>query len=398
MKKWLLALLTAACALLLCACDGVFEEDYLSVTPHDEQYTVDEDSDALTAENYLGLKNAILSFVENHTEYGVIRIYHYDGEVESDLADAAYEVAKSDPLGAYAVDYMTHESTLIVSYYEIHIYITFARTQEEIDAVKRVNSLASLREEFKRALRDGEQTCVLRVLSYTEQDFAAIAQSCYLEDPFEFVELPTIEVSLYPSTGVQRIVHISFSYDMTDAERVAARGALSSAFSSLSAGAAAMPSDARRFMELTDRLLIRLEDAEGDEQALLYDALCRDRVNADSLALALRLLCDECGIPCTVVSGRRSNLGYDWNIVSLSGVNYHVDLLRDLTAGRSGVELYSDREMEDEYTWDRAAYPPCADLPEVPAYLPQPIEPEVPEHAPEAPAEAPAEPKTPEEA
>ncbi len=37
------------------------------------------------------------------------------------------EIAREDPIGAYAIDYITHDCTLIVAYYEIRIDITLAR-------------------------------------------------------------------------------------------------------------------------------------------------------------------------------------------------------------------------------------------------------------------------------
>ena len=401
MKKWLFA---AVCLLaaLASGCTGVFDDDYLSVSPHDEQYAFDAGSDALTAENYLGLKNAILSFVENHTDYGVIRIYHYDGEVESDLSDAAYEVAKADPLGAYAVDYMTHDCTLIVSYYEIHIYITFARTQEEIDAVQRVNSVLALREAFEGALRRGDGSIALRVASYSEQDFAALARASYEKSPYDFVELPDITVELFPSTGVQRIVLLTFCYDRPAEEREAGLLELQSVRAWLTNGISTMAGEGRRFTELTDRLLEKLSGAEPDESAILYDALCSGRVNAESLSFALRLLCEDAGIACQTVEGRRNNLAYTWNIVTLSGVNYHVDLLRDLSSGEEHAALYSDEDFETEYSWDRDAYPPCGQTEETYAGYdlpPRTAAPETPAPEPETPEEQPAEPEpnTPEE-
>ncbi len=392
MKKWLLA---AACLLaaLLSGCTGVFDDDYLSVSPHDEQYAVDAGSDALTAENYLGLKNAILSFVENHTDYGVIRIYHYDGEVESDLAGAAYEVAKADPLGAYAVDYMTHDCTLIVSYYEIHIYITFARTQEEINAVQRVNSVLALREAFEGALRRGDGSIALRVASYSEQDFAALARASYEKSPYDFVEVPDITVELFPSTGVQRIVLLTFRYDRPAEEREAGLLDLQSVRVWLTNGISSMAGESRRFTELSGRLLELLADAQVDESAILYDTLCSGRVSADSLSLALRLLCEDAGLTCQTVEGRRNNLAYTWNIVTLSGVSYHVDLLRDLSSGEIQAALYSDEDFEAEYSWDRDVYPPCGQTEETYAGYDLPAR----TYEPEAPAQAPApEPEQPE--
>jgi hypothetical protein len=359
MKRFRLLLLCAAILLLTASCGDTFSQEYLSVTAHDEQYAVDEESDALTAENYLGLKNAILSFVENHTEYGTIRIYHYDGDVESDLADAAYEVAKSDPLGAYAVDYMTHDCTLIVSYYEIHLYITFARTQEEIDAVERVNNISALRAAFEQGILDGTDTLTLRVSSYSEQDFDALARECYLANADRITEQPSVSVQLYPGTGVQRIIQIDFDYT-TDAEtRAQAQEELTAAITRVTDGVTLRSSETERFNQLSAELLELLTDAEPDDNALVYDVLCNGRMSSESVALTMQMLAEDVGLSCVTVSGRRNNSPYAWNVVTMDGASYHVDLMRDVTEGGETAQRYSDAELETDYSWDRDSVPAC---------------------------------------
>ena len=122
MKKAILAIMLLM-SMLLGGCSVMLEKEYVVIEPHNEQYVEDDQSDVLTVENYAGLKNAILSLVESGLEYGVIRTNNYDGDVTEDLADASYEVARNDPLGAFAIDYLTHDYNRIVSYYELHIYI-----------------------------------------------------------------------------------------------------------------------------------------------------------------------------------------------------------------------------------------------------------------------------------
>ncbi len=359
MKKFLLTLLCAGVLFGLPACSGVFDNDYLAVTAHDEQYTIDEGSDALTAENYLGLKNAILSFVENHVEYGVIRIYSYDGDVESDLADAAYEVAKSDPLGAYAVDYMTHDCTLIVSYYEIHIYITFARTQAEVDAVVRVNSIAALREQFEQALLNGSETLTLRISSYAEQDFLTLAQESYEANPTSFAELPEITVELYPSSGVQRILQFEFLYEHDAAERASRVAALQEQVAALTGGLDALSDPSERFDLLCERLLAHMNGAELQEDAIFYDALCGGAVSSASIAKVLTTLAGELDLTCITVDGRRNNVPYEWNVVTIGDNSFHVDLLRDLMAGSGRATRYGDADLAEEYAWDTETVPVC---------------------------------------
>ena len=72
---------------------------------------------------YKSLKNALRTLVQNGVEHGVIHTSQYSGDVEEDLPAAVYEFSREDPIGAYAIDYITHDCTLIVAYYEIRIDI-----------------------------------------------------------------------------------------------------------------------------------------------------------------------------------------------------------------------------------------------------------------------------------
>lgn len=110
---------------LLCGCASpLVPNEYTVVSEHSDT-TVETESDALTAESYEELKYAILAFVETGTTQGIIRVYHYDGDVTEDITSAAYEVWKNDPMGAYAVEFITTECNLLLSYYEIRVEITY---------------------------------------------------------------------------------------------------------------------------------------------------------------------------------------------------------------------------------------------------------------------------------
>lgn len=123
--KRMLFLVLALCT-VLSGCSRLVPSEYVRVSKHDASGTVQENADVLSANDFQSLKAAILSFVKSGIEHGVIRVQSYEGgDVEEDLTAAAYQVSREDPYGAYMVDYMTHSCSLIVSYYEIGIDITF---------------------------------------------------------------------------------------------------------------------------------------------------------------------------------------------------------------------------------------------------------------------------------
>ena len=175
--------------LFLTGCANVIPSEYATVKPHVESSGKTAQEDAVVVSNYPQLKNAILRFVQERRTEGYIRVNTYDGDVESDLAEAAYEVARVDPLGVYAVDYMTHECTRIVSYYDIRINITFRRTAAEIAAIESVGTQVLLQRRLQQAVEDGERRVTLRMSSYRDQDIAAMVAEYCAANPTAVMEV-----------------------------------------------------------------------------------------------------------------------------------------------------------------------------------------------------------------
>ena len=158
---------------LLCGCGFLREKSYVVVEPHNEDYGISVDSDVLTVNSYLSLKNAISNMVEDGVEEGVIRAESYSGNLSDDLSQAVYEVSELSPLGAYAVNTMTYDYSRIVSYYEIHINTTYKRTKEEIRSIDYVTDVDALRGKLQEAMETYAPKLVLRIGDYNTFDLEA---------------------------------------------------------------------------------------------------------------------------------------------------------------------------------------------------------------------------------
>lgn len=362
MKRFQLAALFLALALALSGCGGILVNEYTAETPHVEQHAVSDD-DALTAENYLSLKNAILSFVEDGVEEGLIRIYDYSGDVEEDLSAATYEVAKTDPLGAYAVDYMTHDCALIVSYYEAHISIKFRRTPEEIAAIQRVTGAYTLEELLQQTMIEGGESLVARLSYFNDQDVEEMTRKFYEENPAVIMERPQVSVNVYPDSGYVRIVEIRLEYDRPAEELLELREAVATNVRAAREYVRYRSTEAGKLQLLYTYLQERFAYDVGETTTPVYSFLCEGIAGGEGCAKSLQLICDEMGLECRTVSGNRGGEPHDWNIVCVDGDYRHVDLLRALSEGQEPLPLYTDGEMTD-YFWDAEAYPAC-EWPEV---------------------------------
>lgn len=388
MKRILFCL---ALLLLFTGCASLAPAEYVSVTPHAGSGEQSGDHDAVTAENYLSLKNAILDFVREGQTEGTIRVTSYDGDVESDLAEAAYEVSKQDPLGAYAVDYMTHDCTLIVSYYEIRVHITFRRTAAEIAAIETIATQAQLEARLQAAVDGYSSRLTLRISSYRDQDIPAIIEEYCAGHPGTVMETPQVTVSVYPDSGSVRIAEIDFLYTEAPEALVAKQRAVQESIDAAAEYIRYRQTDQDKSALLFTYLTERFSYTAGETSTPLYDALCGGVATPLGLAQAWQLICDQAGVECYTVTGMRSGEPYAWNIVSADGYYRHLDLA-GCVLEEGVLLLWTDQDM-DNYYWNTELYPACEPVPEPP---PDPV-PEVPqEPLPEEdlPAEEPPEEET----
>lgn len=81
----------------------------------------------------------------------------------------------------------------------------------------------------------------------------------------------------------------------------------------------------------------------------------------------MALILNRAGVPCRIVVGVANGTDHAWNIVSIDGELYHVDVTWDdpVTNGKDGSNIrydyfnLSDEEMKKDHYWDRNNYPAC---------------------------------------
>ena len=393
MKHRLIPMLLAL--LLLSGCAALVPSEYTVVTEHTET-VVEEDSDALTAESYDELKYAILTLIEDGTAHGVIRAYHYDGDVTKDISSAAYEVWKNDPMGAYAVEFITTDCNLLLSYDEIHVEITYRQNAADAADISYVRGSAGARQAIETALAGMADRLVLRISAYPEELDCEALVSAYCEaHPETQMECPAVSAAVYPDNGSIRILDLQFTYEHTVDERKTMQSAVSTVLNSAANYVRYRNEDSAKAELLCSYLLDRFDYTEGESVTPVYSLLCEGVADSRTFAQIYQILCDRVGLECCTVSGYLDGESYAWNIINIDGVYRHLDLMRCVRDGVGQFTLYSDSEME-RYSWDRTAYPSCSDKPEA---LEEPEGPSGEQTWPEQPSgpEIPAEPEEPTE-
>ena len=389
MKRRLLTVLFALLLLLLCGCAALVPSEYTLVTPHNPGTKTEQQSDVLTVSNYKMLKNALRTLVQNGVEHGVIHTSQYEADIEADLPQAVYEIAREDPIGAYAIDYITHDCTLIVAYYEIKVDITFRDVLTPLDEIEYVGGETEAGRLISRALEDYDDHLTLYATYPGRPDYAALVQNYCDSHLREHAAEPELTVTEYPADARNRIVELVFSYPASRQELQEMQQDVRESLAAAEVYVRYCTSETEKAALLFTYLAERFPYQQGDSRTPVYSALCQGVANSKSMAQSWQLLCDEAGLSCRTVSGLRGGEAYWWNIVTLDGVSCHMDVLRDLLDG-STLRLRYDEDMAGGYYWDAEDVPAC------PAPAPEEEEPEAPvptedQPASEDPAEDPAE-------
>lgn len=352
LKKRILPLLLSLS--LLAGCASMLDRDYVSVEPHDQFSDTRTDSSALRAENYQGLVNAILYLVSQGAEEGVVRLYNYTRDVDTDLSSACLEVAKKDPLGAYAVDYIKYDFSRIISYYEANVQITYRRTAAQIKSVVSVTGSSAIKGELREALTKFSPEVVLRV-SYLAEDenyIVGLVRQAYYDTPGVAFGLPDAQVTLYPDSGTQRIVEILLTYpedvDELRQKRNELAAAAETCAAALDRNSENMPGEIYTYLHTH----IRYQTDENSALGTAYAALVGGKANSEGIALAFQLLCDFTGAESVVVSGTQTGEPHFWNLVKTDNGWLHVD-----AAWSDGLLLSDDAMTNAGYVWNTEDYP-----------------------------------------
>ena len=311
-------------------------------------------------------------------------------DIEADLPQAVYEIAREDPIGAYAIDYITHDCTLIVAYYEIKVDITFRDVLTPLDEIEYVGGETEAGRLISRALEDYDDHLTLYATYPGRPDYAALVQNYCDSAPARACgRAGTDRHRTTPPTPATGSWSWSFAYPASRQELQEMQQDVRESLAAAEVYVRYCTSETEKAALLFTYLAERFPYQQGDSRTPVYSALCQGVANSKSMAQSWQLLCDEAGLSCRTVSGLRGGEAYWWNIVTLDGVSCHVDVLRDLLDG-STLRLRYDEDMAGGYYWDAEDVPAC------PAPAPEEEEPEAPaptedQPASEDPAEDPAE-------
>jgi len=348
-------------------CLSFLENERLVVLPHIEQYAAELPDGVYAPANYAALRDWVLTLIRAGREEGIVSLSSYTGNRSEDIHLLGGEF-RNDPVGNFAVEYMSVRST---GRYQWKVTIHYRRSQNEVAGILPVSGPVMLEGLVRQSLRNAEVGLVVETLRYNERDFdvAAIVERILLEEPELCIPpLPPL-VSLFPDTGNRRVIEIRFQYGGETQQirqyRASTQYAVLSLLDSLDLAGREPRAQALLLAEaLRDRVALPTASRAAlpsQEEALLdtsYGTLVLQHPTAMGLALAYKQLCHAAGLDCRLVAGQLERGAHVWNLVAGDEFSAHVDLSIDLYGDEPPI-FRLDREMEEAgYSWDVFRYPP----------------------------------------
>lgn len=358
-----IAVLLMAMCLLMSGCSSWMEGSYVSITPYmssgeaagqDVQWISDKDQ-LYEAVRYMvgqGLAEDIL-FVRDYMET----------DLRTDMILVRYGIMSTDPIGSYAVEDIQFETGVNGVRSTLSVKITYSRQRSEILRLQNIQGMENAQSAIAGALSRMDTELVFYVEDYRDEDFAQLVENFALDNPDEVIEIPRVGLSLYPETGANRVVELSFVYQNSRDSLRNMQNQVKQIFESAKLYVSGAESDYERLSRLyvfltggvdTDRII---NQSEGGSITPSYSLLRYGVGDSRAFATVFAAMCRQAGLECLTVSGTRNGEAWFWNIVK-DGDNYaHADILRCAVNGY--FRILSDEQMSG-YVWDYAAYPDCA--------------------------------------
>jgi len=268
-RRIICLLLLAAILLAAPGCSPIIDGEYYVVTDHkDENGLGSADSDVIEVKTYQGIKTAILTFIKEGREQGVIKVSGYDGDVSEAISKASLEIITGTAIGAYAVEYITHSYSRIVSYYEANVFINYRRPQEQVKNVMYLNYVSAVQGALGTALNTHRDYLVISISSelVTPEYIKNYILEYYRENPQSVIAPPEAEITVYEGEQLPKILEIELSYPYTAEQSAEMRKALGLRAQKLLEGAQA-PSDEYTALNICSALISAVEySPEGGQR------------------------------------------------------------------------------------------------------------------------------------
>ena len=354
MKRLFVFVCVIIVSVVLTGCAFWMSGEYLSVTPHIEQNSYDND-DVVLIENYADVEAALSNLVEHANEKITLSMSFIDETIAKLYIENAIQYIQFEhPIGAYAIEKVNYEIGVSRDASVIACSITYRYDRGQILRIKKAANMQDALNSVYDALKNCDQSVTFMIEDYSEMDILQTVQSYSESYPNLVMEIPAVNVSVYPEYGEKRVVDIFFVYQTSRDALRKMQETVANVFTSaelyVRGTEQVLDIYTKLFSFLMERNEYTLETSITPAYSLLHHGVGDSRAFANVYAA----MCRQSGLDCLVVSGTKNGTPWFWNMVRYRGRYHHVDVIQAEKNGQ--IQLLPDSEMIG-YVWDYSAYP-----------------------------------------
>ena len=351
MKKIIIPVLLLA--FLLTGCNLWMDGEYHSVKPHAFEGNKPSD-DMVTVSGYNELRDALVDMVTSGRQQSTFYIAGFElEEVDQYMNTAIMHVFQNSAIGAYAVDEITYDSGTSGGIAAIAVDVTYLHGRQELLRIKRTNNMDGVKSLIKAALHGCEATAVIRVDQYQSLDLEQFVRDYVDANPHLCMEVPQVSVSVYPDRGEERVLEVNFAYQTSRETLRSMQDIVTPIFNAAELYVQSSEGESQKYEQLYAFLMERFDYRYETSITPAYSLLRYGVGDSKAFAMVYSIMCQNADLDCDVVSGTKNAEAYFWNLISIDGVSYHVDLLSCSETGEFVPKL---AEEMDGYVWDYLEY------------------------------------------
>lgn len=356
MKRYMaVALLLVILCTQLTGCGLWMDGEYVSVEPHEQERAANNRA-VSEVSTYMQMRNALVAWIENGTQSGVLNISRFtSGSVRSCMDTAIRYAMNSNPMGAYTVSSINYELGNSNEMEVVSVKIDYRYDRSHILRIQKTDGMESALQVIEDALINVSPVVAVRIPQYTEMNFSLWVQNYAERHSDVIMEVPSVKESVYPQQGVERIVELEFTYQTSRDTLKQMQKDVEPVFTAAELYVKNASQVREKYSQLYGFLMERFDyTVETSSITPTYSLLNRGVGDDKAFAKVYAIMCDRAGLECYVVSGTKDQQPWTWNLINFRGIYYHLDLLQCNENGAFRPQLVS--EMEG-YEWDNSSYP-----------------------------------------
>ena len=348
MKRILTGLLIFS-SLLLTGCGFWMDGERLYVTPH--QGNLQQASGEIAeVETYQQMRDALVQKIETGSKDLIVSVSSFDAATADFYVSTAITyILQKTPIGAYAVNDITYEIGTNRGEQVIAFHVDYRHGIGEIMQIKSAENEEEATTHITNALKECDDSVVFYAKAYIDTDIALLVEDYANQNPDLVMEQPQVRVVVYPNSGQERIVEVSFTYQNSRADLRKMQEQVENIFTSAELyvqQTKVKETYSRLYSFLMERNDYTLETSITPAYSLLHHGVGDSRAFANVYSA----MCRRAELDCKVISGTKNGEPWFWNAVRYQGRYYHVDLL---SGGK--FQMLKDEDMTG-YVWDYSAF------------------------------------------